>query len=129
MDVLPLFCLHKIQYFLPHKTLQVVRYILLLARYFLQGDFDAIFKGGKIASYNVRNMVHKNHNRIQLVNNVEYFRAASLVFPQNFRETQIYSLSICVFAGLIQNHPRFISCTGATTLVASQVDLQQSQVH
>jgi hypothetical protein len=48
MDVLHLFCLNKIQYFPPHKTLQVVRFILLLARYFLQGDFDAVFRGGKL---------------------------------------------------------------------------------
>ena len=87
------------------------------------------FSEGKIASYKVQNMVYKNHDRSQFVNNIDNFRASSLVFPQNFRETQIYSLSICVFAGQIQNHPPFISCMGATTLVACQVELEQSQVH
>jgi len=48
MDDLPLFCLNKIQYFPPHKTLQVIRYILLLARYFLQSDFGDIFRGVKL---------------------------------------------------------------------------------
>jgi hypothetical protein len=67
-------------------------------------------------------------NHIIRFNNIDNSRVSSLVFQQNFRETQIYLLSICVFAGQIHNHPHFISCMVATTLVAFQVDLQQPQV-
>jgi len=45
--VLPLFFLNKIQYFPPHKALQVIIYVLLLARYFCRVILVP-FSGGEL---------------------------------------------------------------------------------